>query len=420
MSHQNNTSAPPVQGRKHPRTSSGGRSAAVKLGNGTHVVVVVTPPCAGGREEQIVESLRLLTLALKTQPDAPAVISQTVFLKNHADRPTCDRLFAAHYAGGFPVTNYVDQPPCNGAAVAIEAWCAGGKSVRVTRPQPQVAVVNHDDLSWIYCARMPRSTAAGVYQSALTGFAEIGNSLAGAAAAFDRVIRLWVYLGNITGQAAPLDRYMELNRARTVFYQDFEFGRGTKQNGPCRIVYPASTGIGMAGSDLAISSLALTTARPDVFLLPIENPGQTPAYRYPAVYSPASPKFVRALALVIGREVVTWLSGTASILNSETQHIGDVHRQTEQAIDNIEQLIAPANYAAHGLVGAGAALQELAQVRVYVKRPQDYEICRDICRRRLGPVPILYVAADVCRSDLLIEMEGVLFTKLHTESTHRQ
>ena len=420
MPQQNITSARPVKGDRQTITSSWGESAAVKLGQGTHVVVVLTPPCLGSIEDQIIESLSMLDAILEKQSVAQEVISQTVFLKNPADRPTCDRLFTAHYGSELPVTAYVYQSPCNGAAVAIEAWCAGGKLVRVTRPHPQVSVVNHDDLSWIYCGLTPSPTANGVYTSVINGFAEIGKLLAKPAISFDRVIRLWIYLGNINGVANQLERYTELNRARTVFYRDFEFGRGIKVEGQKNIVYPASTGIGMAGSDLALSSLALSTVRNDVFLLPIENPNQTPAYHYPPVYSLESPKFVRALAVVIGKDVVTWLSGTASILNSESRHIGDIRKQTEQALDNIERLIAPANYKAHGLGGAGASLPEIAQMRVYLKRPQDYEVCRDICRQRLGQVPVLYVAADVCRSNLLVEMEGVLFTKLNRELTNRQ
>ena len=106
-----------------------------------------------------------------------------------------------------------------------------------------------------------------------------------------------------------------------------------------RGVYPASTGIGMSGSGLVASCMALETQRDDVFLLPLENPQQTPAYAYDPSHSPQSPKFSRAVALVLGNYVTTWVSGTASIVDSESRHLGDPEKQTAQTIDNIERLI---------------------------------------------------------------------------------
>lgn len=52
--------------------------------------------------------------------------------------------------------------------------------------------------------------------------------------------------------------------------------------------------------------------------------------------------------------ITTLVSGTASIVNQETRHHGDAARQTEQTIENIRRLIAPENFARHGLPAAGA------------------------------------------------------------------
>ena len=58
-----------------------------------------------------------------------------------------------------------------------------------------------------------------------------------------------------------------------------------------------------------------------------------------------------------------------------------------------------------GWNGAGATLNDLAKVRVYVKRPEDYAKCRAVCERRLGATPAIYAQADVCRPNLLVEIE---------------
>jgi enamine deaminase RidA (YjgF/YER057c/UK114 family) len=106
------------------------------------------------------------------------------------------------------------------------------------------------------------------------------------------------------------------------------------------------------------------------------------------------------------------VSGTASIVNSETVHIGDIAGQTEQTLDNIERLISQENFARQGWPDAGATLADLAKARVYVKRQEDYEKCREVCERRRGGIPAVYARAQVCRPDLLVEIEGVAFSSL--------
>ena len=146
--------------------------------------------------------------------------------------------------------------------------------------------------------------------------------------------------------------------------------------------------------------------------MPLENPRQTPAYDYAADYSPKSPKFSRAMVLSCGSYTTIFISGTASITHSVTRHVGDVVKQTEETLDNIAALIAEENLARHGLPGLGTSLRSLGFARVYIKRPEDYPAVRAICERRLGTLPTIYAVADVCRPELLVEIEGVAFSRL--------
>ena len=56
-------------------------------------------------------------------------------------------------------------------------------------------------------------------------------------------------------------------------------------------------------------------------------------------------------------------------------------------------------------------MQDLAKIRVYLKRPEDLAKCRAICERRFGSVPAIYAVADICRPELLVEIEGVAFSR---------
>jgi enamine deaminase RidA (YjgF/YER057c/UK114 family) len=390
----------------------GAEHSFVDLGDSARVALMINPQGRGPFRDQLQESLVRLVHVLESQPERMAIVVQTIFLREAADQPECARILADFYGAQQPVTNYVLQPPCVGAALAMEAWAIGGKSVQVERFTPQVLSVSYDSIRWVYCAGVcPPTAGGGIYAQTMEALTWMRAGLAQAGSGFEQVVRTWFYLGDITGPEADHQRYQELNRARTDFYHDIRFHCSLLDPNAPRGVYPASTGIGMAGAGLVMSCLALQTKRDDVFLLPLENPQQTPAYAYHPKYSPQSPKFSRAVALVLGDYVTTWISGTASIVNSETRYPGDVEKQTEQTIDNIERLIAPDNFALHGVAGAGASLSDVAKIRVYIKRAEDLAKCRAVCQRRFGKVPVIYALADICRPDLLVEIEGVAFSR---------
>ncbi len=392
--------------------TGGRRQSYVNLGDCARVALMITPTGRGTFREQAWEALSAMQAMLDKQPEPMSVTVQTVFLKDARNQPDYEQLLADLFGSNLPVINYVLQPPCGGAALALEAWAIGGQSVHVERFGPHTLAVAYDGVRWVHCAGVvPAVSSAGVHAQTLDVLAQSRAALERAGSSYDRVVRTWFYLGGITESEGGIQRYQELNRARTDFYREIHFRCSSLDPGATEGIYPASTGIGAAGRGLVMSCLTLDTQREDVCLLPLENPRQVPAYAYGTKYSPQSPKFSRAVALRLGNYVTTWVSGTASIVNSETHHPGGLEKQTEQTIDNIERLIAAENFAQHGLKGAGASLADLAKIRVYLKRPEDLPECKAICERRFGSVPAIYAGADVCRPDLLVEIEGVAFSR---------
>ena len=394
------------------RWEHGAEHSFVDLGDSTRIVLMLTPRGRGSLADQVAEVMAHLNTILDEHPDQLQTTAQTVFLRNADDQAECERLLAENHRAAQPVTNYVFQPPCSGAALAIEVWAIGGRDVRLERVDSQTLVVSYDSVRWVHCGgiRVP-DDPDGVFAQAVSGMEGMRDSLRRGGSDFEHVVRTWFYLGGITDPERDTERYKELNRARSEFYYDIGFCRSLLEPHIDHGVFPASTGIGMAGRSLVMGCLSLQTRREDVFLLPLENPQQTPAYAYSPKYSPQSPKFSRAMALILGNYVTTWISGTASIVNSESQHAGDIEKQTGQTIDNIERLISAENFAFHGIKGAGAALSDFAKIRVYVKRLEDFEKCRRVCERRFGAVPAIYALADVCRPELLVEIEGITFSR---------
>jgi len=394
-------------------SSSAAEYSVVDLIDATRISFMLTPKGRGSFRAQAGEILCTLQALLEQQVQPAVVVIQTVFLRNASEQAECERLLAAHYGSDAPVTNFVLQPPCCGAALALEAWTIAGASARVEHFGSHTVAVSYDSVRWVYCAGIQSANVAqaGAYSVSMDVLDKMESALAKAGAGFEHVVRTWFYLGNITESEDRTQRYKELNRARTDFYHGIRFCHSLSEPMIPQGVYPASTGIGTLGMGLVGSCLSLQTERKDALLLPLENPRQTPAYAYPPRHSPQSPKFSRAMALLLGQYAITWVSGTASVINSASCHQGNIEKQTEQAIANISRLIAADNFAFHGVKGVGADLLDFAKIRVYLKRPEHFATCKAICERHFGRVPAIYAVADICRPELLVEIEGVAFSR---------
>jgi len=378
-----------------------------------HVFVSAVPRQGEGLEQQTRDALQTIAEVFKDEGLHGAIVHQAVFVKDIEKVETCRGIIKDFYGDQLPATSYIPQPPCEGKELAIEALGVGCRrnEVRIHRYCEQLVVAEHSGTTWIHAANLfPDPLTEGVYARSLITFEKISQMLAKCNVRYDEVIRTWLYLGDIVGPEGDTQRYKELNRARTDFYRNFTFGLGRTPPGHCVEVFPGSTGIGTSGKGVMMSCIALQTTRPDLMLIPLENPQQVSAFDYGAHYSPKSPKFARAMAVASGDSATIFVSGTASITESETRHPDDVVGQTQLTLDNIAALISPDNFRRHGVSGLGAGLDGLALVRVYIKQQEDFEKVRAVCRQRFGERPTIYAVADVCRPELLVEIEGIAFT----------
>jgi enamine deaminase RidA (YjgF/YER057c/UK114 family) len=206
------------------------------------------------------------------------------------------------------------------------------------------------------------------------------------------LIRIWNYLPEINAQAGGDERYRHFNSARAMAFR--KSGRATAGT------VPAACALGSpAGSPLSIYFLA--ARRPPKM---IENPRQTSAYHYPPKFGKHSPIFSRACIWGEPPESRLFVSGTASIVGHETIHHGDVVAQTRETLVNIGALVDEANRT----VGAQRfALSDL-KLKVYVRNLADLPAIKATLAGLLDPTTcIVYLQADVCREDLLVEIEAV-------------
>jgi chorismate lyase/3-hydroxybenzoate synthase len=205
------------------------------------------------------------------------------------------------------------------------------------------------------------------------------------------LIRIWNYLPEINRQVDGDERYRLFNSARQLAFRNS--GQATVGT------VPAACALGSpAGSPISIYFLA---AREPPTM--IENPRQTSAYHYPPKFGRHSPIFSRACVLNASAGTSLFVSGTASIVGHETIHQGDVGAQTRETMANINALLDEANR----VVGHGRYSLDGLKFKVYVRRPSDLGAIEGVLSRSLRPsTPIVYLQADVCREDLLVEIEA--------------
>jgi chorismate lyase/3-hydroxybenzoate synthase len=204
------------------------------------------------------------------------------------------------------------------------------------------------------------------------------------------LIRIWNYLPDINAQTGGDERYRHFNSARQTAFR--KSGRATMGT------VPAACALGSpSGSPISIYFLA--ARRPPKM---IENPRQTSAYHYPPKFGKHSPIFSRAC--VWGESARLFVSGTASIVGHETIHRGDVVAQTRETLVNIGALLEEANR----VVGADRYSLDGLKLKVYVRNPADLPAIEATLAQLLRPAAgIVYLQADVCREDLLVEIEAV-------------
>src|SRR5690606_19636949 len=132
---------------------------------------------------------------------------------------------------------------------------------------------------------------------------------------------------------------------------------------------------------------------------------------------PICPSFARATRLTLGRRAsarqALLVGGTASVRGEDTVHEGDLEAQFAETVENLRALVAAAGIAPpdwEGGAGSESAdpLARFTSVRVYYREAGHQEEARD---RTLGLFPraevIELMRADICRPELLVEIEGL-------------
>lgn len=207
---------------------------------------------------------------------------------------------------------------------------------------------------------------------------------------YRNLLRVWHYLPQINDDENGLERYRGFNVGRHEAF--VANGRSIGEES-----VPAASALGSDSGSLVMYFLAGKQPGKAV-----ENPRQVSAYHYPHLFGPRSPIFVRAMSATVGGQHCFFISGTASIVGYETVHQGDVEKQAGETLLNIRALLeqAPRYDASQGRM----------LLKIYLRHTHDLEIVRAKVQDEFGAAcKAVYLHSNICRSDLLLEIEGAYF-----------
>lgn len=208
------------------------------------------------------------------------------------------------------------------------------------------------------------------------------------------LVKIWNYFSAINEGDGDREKYRQFSIGRAKAFDE---------HGILDDTVPTGTAIGSIGdSDLSIVALLSKHG-----LRAAENPRQISAFRYPRQYGPKSPKFSRGGCVSIDDHSLFLLSGTAAIIGHESAHPYDVTLQTDETLNNLDQLCKAIT--ALDKDGRELVLDGDCVLRVYLRNPGDRDVVAARLQDALGGSSsnVVFLHADICRRELVVEIDGV-------------
>lgn len=213
---------------------------------------------------------------------------------------------------------------------------------------------------------------------------------------YRNVVRTWIYLHEI------LDWYGEFNQVRNEKYKNYKII--TNNSNPNTdyeaIPLPASTGILASNPINAAAVMDALAIVPEtdatVEIKQVTGIKQRSPYRYGSAFS-------RAMSVREPEHTTIFLSGTAAIdEKGNSVFPGDTKAQIKKTLEVVDALIED----------EGATVKDICNATVFLKRAEDLPIYYETIRELgLEGLPAVCVVADVCRDDLLFEIDATIIAE---------
>ncbi|MCP4645883.1 MAG: hypothetical protein GY851_35895 [bacterium] len=320
-----------------------------------------------------------------------SVIAQDLFgagtsahAKSDLDGSSAKRCPVMHGAFGeitWPVTWIHEANNASDAFCGTQIWAVSGIDVESIEIDGKVVGRFFEDDLAQYCrlgGLGPASTSCSDEEQTQQVFDRMIGALSSVGMDFSNVVRTWFYNRDI------LSWYGSFNDVRDVFFREHGIFDG---------LVPASTGMGgtnVAGAALMSGLLAAKAKTDDLCARAVASPLQNPALDYGSSFSRATELDVPGLRRI-------FVSGTASIAEEgHTQFVGDMDGQVARTMEVVRAI----------LNSRDMDWEDVTRFVAYYKMTEDADAFGRYCEKEKVPdMPVVRVNNDVCRDDLLFEIE---------------
>lgn len=355
------------------------------------------------RETYIAKSDDFVAMCSTLLSKIPAgkLVASLVFYGNPQDNNeyshqlnVLNELLCSVYQDSVPPFSYIAQKPLNGALileVCLFEEMAGQEICYKQFSGYRYLTIRTGDCMELITAVSVAVDSGTTFQQATSVFQKINAILSRERMPVNSIVRQWNYIGDITGYSGGIQNYHQFNLARSLFYD-----LALWENG-----YPAATGIGITAGAVIVRIEAIVTSSSAIKNIAINNNLQVPAHNYSSEVlagndkTTGTPKFERARLLEDEETGTVFISGTAAIRGEKSMAEGDVAEQARLTIENILNLVP-----------AGKA-PVFEMFIIYLKYEQDFTIVKKLTDGILPETSPVYVLANLCRDELLVEMEGL-------------
>jgi enamine deaminase RidA (YjgF/YER057c/UK114 family) len=303
-----------------------------------------------------------------------------------------------YFASAPPVISYISQKPMFGELNAEVVSLESEENICISYGDNYLVLNNGICRELVTGGVLASDINASFLDQSKEVFARIEKILTHENFAIKSIVRQWNYIENITRFDGDHQHYQDFNDSRSHFYAKTKWDSG----------YPAATGIGTQYGGVMVELIAFTG---EAFIdQALDNPLQVSPHKYSqqvllgakdeALDRRTTPKFERGRVLGLQDTQTIFISGTAAIRGEHSLVSDDVTEQTRMTMANIDHLISPQNCP---LENASRVYEIL---RIYVKEYDHMEGVSKYMEANYPEVKKIYLHADICRDELLLEIEG--------------
>jgi enamine deaminase RidA (YjgF/YER057c/UK114 family) len=327
--------------------------------------------------------------ALKSRGLAPeTAIFRRIFLSdilNQADA-ICESALVEEIAENPVSTSIIQQVPLSGSKIALLAY-------HIESPTPfekefigpRHMLLCKNGMRHLWSAGpwvdgkptmpAPAAETRAVFDELMQVLGDQGATLA------DHCVRTWLYIKDVD------IFYQDMVDSRRILFDETGLTQDTH--------YIASTGIEGTSADrfdtVCMDALSLLDLEPRQIFYLNDFDRLCPTRDYGVT-------FERGTRIAFADRMHHYISGTASIDNrGNVLHLGDVLKQTERAMENVEAL----------LNSGGASMNDMMYLIAYLRDPADYSCVSRYLHDTFPDLPCIVVQGRVCRPEWLVEVEGI-------------